>query len=118
MTESVHAQQILLAALAGAMVVICGAAHALFLAFAKLQGSRKLMRVSWLAYALFVMAVLVLAWTLHLSGFWILLVIAMLTGYLLAPHGIWHLSVATHLDEKVEPAVGSQTLEEGGTDHD
>jgi hypothetical protein len=39
-----------------------------------------------------------LANSLHLSGHWLILVLLMLIGYLLAPHGIWRLCVGTHAD--------------------
>jgi hypothetical protein len=43
-----------------------------------------------------VLATLSLARALDLGGAWRAVVIVMLVGYLLAPHAIWHLSVATH----------------------
>ena len=94
--EIVQAQQIMLAALSGALAVLLGALHALFLALAKLGESRRHLWISYAAYALFAVATLVLAHTLHLSGHWFLIIVLMLCGYLLAPYGIWHLSVATH----------------------
>lgn len=36
---------------------------------------------------------------------WALLVALMLLGYLLAPHGIWHLCVGTHDKEQKENAT-------------
>jgi hypothetical protein len=42
-----------------------------------------------------------LADALHLTGFWISIVVVMLVGYLLAPHGIWLLCVNTH-DDKID----------------
>jgi len=118
MTESVEAQQIMLAAMAGAMVVVFGAIHAFLLAWAKLRGSRKHLRLSWAAYACFMLAVVVLAWTLHFSGFWFIVIFIMLVGYLLAPHGIWHLSVATHGHDGDTPALPSKAEFKGGLDHD
>lgn len=118
MTESVEAQQIMLAAMAGAMVVVFGAIHAFLLAWAKLRGSRKHLRLSWLAYACFMLATVLLAWTLHFSGFWFLVIFIMLVGYLLAPRGIWHLSVATHGHEAETPAIPPQADSKGGPGHE
>ena len=53
MIEIVEAQQIMLAAMAGALVVLFGAMHALVLALAKLGNSRAFMWVSYAAYGLF-----------------------------------------------------------------
>jgi hypothetical protein len=33
------------------------------------------------------------------NTFWSVIVMLMLVGYLVAPHGIWHLCVHTHADE-------------------
>lgn len=118
MTESVEAQHIMLAAMAGALVVVFGAIHAFFLAFGKLQASRRYVRLSWVAYGAFMIATVVLAWTLNFSGFWFLVVVVMLLGYLFAPHGIWHLSVATHGKDHGHPATPPSSQSEGGTDHE
>lgn len=96
MYEIIEARQILLAALAGAMVVVFGAVHAFFLALARLRRSRKFMNWAWVTYAAFFVAVMTLAWSLRLTGFWTWIVLVMLVGYLLAPRAIWRLSVATH----------------------
>jgi Ca2+/Na+ antiporter len=113
MTEAVHAQQIMLAAMAGALIVVFGAAHAFFLALAKLRRSRIHLRLSYAAYGAFVVMTMILAWTLHLTGFWFLVVIVMLLGYLLAPYGIWHLSVATHAGEREADHAGPEETTEG-----
>jgi hypothetical protein len=107
-----------LAAMAGAMVVVFGALHALFLALAKLRHSRKYLNLSYLAYGGFLLMTMLLAWTLHLTGFWFLVVIVMLIGYLLAPYGIWHLSVATHGGDKEHGHPGTHPGLEGDSNHE
>ncbi len=96
MTEPVEAQQIMLATMAGAMVVMFGAIYAFLFAWSKLRQRRALMPLAYLAYFCLAVAVVVLAQALHLTGFWSLIVAVMLLGYLLAPHAIWHLCVRTH----------------------
>lgn len=119
MVETVDVQQIMLAAIAGALVVLFGAVHALFLALAKLGQSRRHLWVSYLAYGLFVVATLVLGWTLHLTGFWLLLILCMLLGYLVAPYAIWHLSVATHgPGDGHDPELPNQGVHEGDRNHE
>jgi hypothetical protein len=62
------------------------------------------------AYGILFISVLTLGSAAHLNGFWWWLVVAMLVGYLLAPHGIWKLCVGTHAshdaDEK-PPLINS-----------
>ena len=90
---------ILLGALAAALVVIGGALYALFFALGRLYASVAFSRLAWLAYALLAGGVFLLAYALKLEGGWLWIVAMMLAGYLLAPSAIWHLSVATHGDE-------------------
>jgi len=96
MTEAVQAQHIMLATMSGALVVLFGALYALMFAMGRLQERRPFMWGAYLSYGLLFAATLVLAETLNLSGGWFTIVIAMLIGYLLAPHGIWLLCVGTH----------------------
>lgn len=87
---------ILIGALSGACVVLGGALYALLFALGKLNRSRLLLRSAWLAYGLLAVSALMLARALGLDGPWLLVVVAMLVGYLLAPPAIWHLCVGTH----------------------
>lgn len=89
---------ILLGALAAALIVIGGALYALFFALGRLYGSVAFKRLAWLAYAVLAGGALLLAHALNLEGGWLWIVAMMLAGYLLAPSAIWHLSVATHGD--------------------
>ncbi len=112
MTEAVEAQNIMLATLSGALVVLFGALYALLFALARLNRRKDLMWMAYAAYSLFFVATVVLAETLNLHGFWLYLVIILLLGYLLAPHGIWHLCVGTHGREEHSSHTSGQ---EGGT---
>ena len=93
---------ILLATMAGAMVVLAGALYAAVFAIGKIFANPFLVRLSYLFYGVLVVSVLVLARSLDFSGFWNSVTIVMLAGYLLAPQGIWRLCVATHKDEHHE----------------
>ncbi|WP_455221023.1 hypothetical protein [Kaarinaea lacus] len=96
MIDPVDLDNFFTAFFSAAMVIFTGAAYALFFAFAKLQG-RKLFSVSaYLSYGLLTISVFFLSNALNLNGYWQILVWLMLAGYLLAPHGIWHLCRGTH----------------------
>ena len=99
--QAVEVNSIMLATMAGAMVVLAGALYALVYAIGKLAHSVSLVRLSYLFYAFLVVSVLILARTLNFSGIWNWVAAVMLAGYLLAPQGIWKLCVNTHLDEKL-----------------
>jgi len=64
------------------------------------------MPLAYIAYLGLFISVLVLASVANLlnHGFWIVIVLLMLIGYLLAPHAIWHLCVGTHRDEAADEA--------------
>lgn len=96
MYEPVEIQDFLVAVIAGATVIVFGALYAFTFAVAKLNKSRPLMGWAYVTFAGFSASVLVLASALNLVGWWWVVTIAMLVGYLLAPQAIWKLSVGTH----------------------
>lgn len=95
-STALEVNRLLLATMAGALVILAGALYAAVFAIGKLSGKPGLIRLSYLFYAVLVVAVLVLARSLDFSGFWHALVLLLLTGYLVAPPVIWQLCVATH----------------------
>ena len=95
------AGQILLGALASAGIVLSGALYALCFALARLRAAPWLNRVAWGAYAVLAICTVLLAAALELGGLWRWIIPVLLVGYLAAPSAIWHLSVATHVDEDV-----------------
>jgi hypothetical protein len=96
MFEPVDVQDIMIAAMAGALVVMFGAMYAFAFAVAKLNGSRRVLFVAYGLFAGLTVNVLVLANALNMDGFWRFVSATMLLGYLLAPQAIWKLSVGTH----------------------
>ncbi|MEE4377162.1 MAG: hypothetical protein V2J55_06555 [Candidatus Competibacteraceae bacterium] len=96
MIEPVELQDLWLAACAGGLVILSGALYALLFAWSRVHSKPQLMPVAYGAYGLLALFVAILAETLHLGGFWQIIVAVLLIGYLLAPHGIWHLCVGTH----------------------
>ncbi len=96
MIEPVELQDFFITFFSSAMVIISGALYALLFAFARVHRKPRLMPLAYAAYALLFVSVMVLAEATHLGGFWQLVVVTMLVGYLLAPHGIWYLCVGTH----------------------
>ena len=96
MIDPVDLDDFFIAFFSAAMVILMGAAYALLLAVAKING-RKVFEVSaYLSYGLLAISVFFLSDALHLHGYWQIIVWLMLAGYLLAPHGIWHLCCGTH----------------------
>ena len=107
--EPVGLNDLLIAVMAGALVVLFGALYALTFAFGRLYGKVSLVLLAYGFFALLAACVFVLASALHLNGFWEMLVVVLLVGYLVAPRLIWRLSLATHqCDETVStgPAAG------------
>ncbi len=96
MYEPVELQNMIIAVAAGAMVVLLGAVYAFTFAIAKLHKSRSLHIITYAVFAGFSASVLVLADALNLTGYWWIVTIVMLLGYLIAPQAIWKLSVGTH----------------------
>lgn len=87
-----------------AMVIVLGALYALLFAFSRVGKRPRLMPLAYLSYTGLFVSALVLAQATNLlkHPVWALLVVLMLLGYLLAPHGIWHLCVGTHGKEQEE----------------
>ena len=96
MFDPVEVQDIMMAAMAGAMIVMFGAAYAFAFAMAKLNKDRRLSIIAYGCFAALTVFVLVLVKSLNMTGFWTIVAITMLVGYLLAPQAIWKLSVGTH----------------------
>ncbi|WP_038248205.1 hypothetical protein [Ghiorsea bivora] len=96
MLEPVELKDFFIVFFSGAMVIMAGALYALLFAWSRLQSKPWMMSLAYLSYIILFVAVMTLGSAAHLTGFWWWLVIAMLLGYLLAPHGIWKLCVATH----------------------
>ncbi len=86
------------------MVILLGALYALLFAYSRIKGMPRLMPLAYAAYLGLFISTLFLAQAAHLlhHPLWIAVVVFMLLGYLLAPHGIWHLCVGTHADEHAE----------------
>jgi hypothetical protein len=94
--EPVDVQDFLLAVAAGGVIVLAGAIYALLFALSRIQGRPGLMPLAYAAYAVLAVAVVYLARAAHFSGFWTVVAVLMVVGYLLAPHGVWRLCVGTH----------------------
>jgi hypothetical protein len=81
-----------------AMVILCGGVYALLFAYSRIKQMPRLMPLAYASYLGLVVSTILLARAAHLfdSPFWTGIVLLMLGGYLVAPHGIWHLCVGTH----------------------
>jgi uncharacterized membrane protein len=106
MIEPVALKDFFVTFFSAAMVILSGALYALLFAYARVRRRPQLMPLAYLAYGGLVVSVIVLALVANLfaTPFWTFIVALMLVGYLLAPHGIWHLCVGTHVHEHADPA--------------
>jgi len=103
----VTTDQLLIAGIAGALVVLCGGAYALFLALGYMRRRNGTLVLAYGSYLLLVVSFLALAHALDLSGSWYAVVVFLLLAYLVSPHLIWKLTRATHIES-----------DHGGSGHD
>lgn len=98
MIEPVKMADLFLAFCSAASVILFGAMYAFLFAYSRIKNAPRLMPLAYAAYAVLFAAVIVLATVANLFGslFWVLVIMLMLLGYLLAPHAIWHLCAITH----------------------
>lgn len=106
--QALETNGILLATMAGAMVVLAGALYAAVFAIGKVTDNVTLVRLSYLFYAVLVVSVLVLARTLNFSGIWNWVAAVMLFGYFIAPGGIWRLCVGTHQGDEEDSSESAK----------
>ena len=93
--------------------MLAGALYAAVFAIGKLSENNALVRLSYLFYAVLVVATLVLARTLNFSGVWNWVAVVMLFGYLVAPQAIWKLCIGTHSDAKTHHDLSDRTKSQG-----
>jgi hypothetical protein len=107
MIEPVALKDFFLAFFSAAMVLVFGALYALLFAQARIRQRPRLMPLAYLAYLGLAASVHALATAANLfaTGFWTAIVVLMLVGYLLAPHGIWRLCVGTHARGREEESA-------------
>ena len=96
MFEPVELKDLLIAVMAGAMIILLGALYAFTFAMARLNHRPWLIFLAYGIFAGLSLSVFVLATALNLDGYWRIVTVTMLVGYLLAPQAIWKLSVGTH----------------------
>ncbi len=96
MGEPIQLQNLFFSTLSGGAIVLMGAFYALFFALSQLHKSRYLIIAYIISYLLLAAAVYVLAISLHLEGFWLIVCAVMLVGYFVAPRIIWRLCIDTH----------------------
>ncbi len=96
MIEPVALKDFFITFFSAALVILGGAGYAGLYAWAKMRGNPRLLLWAYACYAALAGATFLLARATHLNGQWQILVGLMLTGYLLAPLGIWKLCVASH----------------------
>ena len=112
--QAFQVESILLATMAGAMIVLAGALYAAVYSIGRISSNHVLVKLSYLFYAVLVVSTLVLARTLNFAGFWNWVVVVMLVGYLIAPQAIWRLCVATHAEEHTDHSPSTPGRPEPG----
>ena len=100
MIQPVDLEDFFVAFFSAAIVLVSGALYALLFAYAKVHARPGVLPYAYAAYAVLVASVVVLARAMHWSGAWSAVAALMIVGYVLAPHVIYHLSVATHGHER------------------
>lgn len=112
MIEPVALKDFFITFFSAAMVIMTGGLYALLFAYARVKNRPRLMLLAYTSYVGLVISVLVLAMAANLfnTGFWTVIVLLMLIGYLVAPHAIWHLCVGTHRDEAHDEAASIQAF--------
>ena len=110
MLEPVKLANFFIVFFSAASVILFGASYALLFAWSRMKAQPRLLLVAYAAYAGLVFSVITLALAANLfnTGFWAVIVLLMLVGYLLAPHFIWQLCVGTHADEAHPLKVSQQ----------
>ncbi len=108
MLEPVKLADFFIVFFSAASVIMFGATYALLFAWSRMRNRPRLMPLAYLGYLGLVVSVIVLAVHANLfnNTFWSVIVMLMLVGYLVAPHGIWHLCVETHADEHADEVAG------------
>jgi hypothetical protein len=94
--EGLTASELLIAGMAGAVVVMAGGLYALFLAWAFMHNRPRDKMLAYLNFLVLCVAFIFLAWALHMDAVWHAVVVFVLLAYLISPHLIWKLTKATH----------------------
>lgn len=97
--QPVDIQSIAVATMSAGGIIFFGALYAVFYALGRLGSARRFVGFAYAGYLGLLACAWLLARTLQLSGLWLLLVVCLLVGYLIAPPLIWRLSVAIHAAE-------------------
>lgn len=96
MIDPVEVQQIALAAILAGAIIFFGVAYAIFYALSQLNQKSQFMRYAFAFYGGLALSTVGLATVLHLTGWWLTLVVTLLVAYFIAPRFIWRLSEDVH----------------------
>ncbi len=94
--QPVDIHLIAVAAMAAGGIIFFGVLYAIFYALGRLGSNRRFVRLAYAGYFGLLSCTWLLAQSLQLSGIWLVLVVCLLIGYLIAPPLVWRLSVAIH----------------------
>lgn len=115
MLEPVELADFFITFFSAGMIILFGAVYALLFAWSRVRNHPGLMPLAYAAYGILVVNVYLLANATHLSGHWQIVVYTMLSGYLLAPHGIWHLCIGTHPENHCRQSMSAEKTTNGGS---
>ena len=99
MIEPVALHDFFITFFSAALIIMAGASYALLFAWSKVNSHVYIKIAAYVAYAVLVIAVVILTRAAQFQGYWLIISMAMVVGYFFAPIAIWHLCVNTHAAE-------------------
>ena len=98
MIEPVALEDFFITFFSSALIILAGASYALLFAWSKTNPNFRIRIAAYVSYAVLIFSVAELTQVAQFHGYWLIISLVMLIGYLFAPIGIWHLCVKTHAD--------------------
>ncbi|MCX7088706.1 MAG: hypothetical protein NTV00_11705 [Methylococcales bacterium] len=98
MIEPVALKDFFITFFSAALIIMAGGSYALLFAWSKVNANFRIKIAAYVAYAVLLVAVILLTRAAQFQGYWLIISAAMVIGYFFAPIGIWHLCVKTHTD--------------------
>lgn len=99
MIEPVALKDFFITFFSSALIIMAGAGYALLFAWSKVNANFRIKIAAYVAYAVLLVAVVLLTRAAQFQGYWLIISIVMVIGYFFTPIGIWHLCVKTHGDQ-------------------
>lgn len=85
-------KEIIFTSISSSLMIIFAAFYAIFYGFYREKKKKNLLYLGYLFYTLLIISTYILASLLSLEGFWVTVMLIVLSGYWFAPKLIWRLS--------------------------